>query len=881
MNEKLWEGRRRVENLQFWNFEIQREKMNSNSSKQQQIFEETIDGMRIALENNNNNSDSQRLLHLLKSFSTRFRDDAVVDTRDLNVLLNRVLCSTTPDVNSTFRDVVYMQKSRKLSFVETAFLNVRLNAEAVNVSLRTMRISEPRTLTEEHVDNVILAIKCILKTVVFPALDASRRGLLLVAQRKEDEEEKLEESASNLSKFEKFGSVDMLHVCHEMMRRLTGLISVVRLQDRQLLEASQIALSTLCVFGRKIASLQLVSLDTIEVIFYKYVKLREIIIQDILTSMAQFSMPGKSSCMYKITPSCGIQMSSAIILRLAHVSSPGGVETEDENDEPSSYLQNSKKKKKKKKMTTKKGKNNKKHTDEEERIVEPRSCAVPLFQSMLRFLITKCRSKDQFKMHARILEDFVKDVLEVLHRPEWYVSFFSSSSFSYHNSNNTFAHRPASLQALEIISEQLSQILTLKSSSSLSTPSSSLSTKKEYTGLINLSVKILGLVARRVYSDILLVQDDEENFGLQQDKDEKFNNEGRPDDDGEIVNCVCGNTNAPDSTYDFMLDCDQCHVWFHGKCVGIPTAEDLPDRYVCDRCLIREQVELELARMKARRVEDEMESSVGKRKKVHQKSHRPKKRSRRFETISSDDDDDDEEEQEETSVSPDLNLFVARQLLLNFITLQAQNGDRNAALSRQYLIVQWIRHDRERFENDDESGNERFHESSKVLLDQWNLPESQVHQIAALSRARSVLICREDSANRVLRTLSERLLHRILGSLMQTRISVRADAVKAVGMILDVDPDIMNRPVVKSSVEARLSDKSIKVREAVLDLVGKHIVARQSLASEYYEIIQGRLQDKGVSVRCYLVGTREHLSLSLCFPLLRKSSTHNSLSETF
>ena len=73
----------------------------------------------------------------------------------------------------------------------------------------------------------------------------------------------------------------------------------------------------------------------------------------------------------------------------------------------------------------------------------------------------------------------------------------------------------------------------------------------------------------------------------------------------------------------------------------------------------------------------------------------------------------------------------------------------------------------------------------------------------------------------------------------------------------------MNRPVVKSSVEARLSDKSIKVREAVLDLVGKHIVARQSLASEYYEIIQGRLQDKGVSVRCYLVGTREHLSLSL------------------
>ena len=84
---------------------------------------------------------------------------------------------------------------------------------------------------------------------------------------------------------------------------------------------------------------------------------------------------------------------------------------------------------------------------------------------------------------------------------------------------------------------------------------------------------------------------------------------------------------------------------------------------------------------------------------------------------------------------------------------------------------------------------------------------------------------------------------------MHSRISIRAEAVKAVATILAVDPDVMNRPIVKSSVEARLSDKSIKVREAVLGLVGKHILARQSLASGYYEIVRARLLDKGVSVR--------------------------------
>ena len=241
---------------------------------------------------------------------------------------------------------------------------------------------------------------------------------------------------------------------------------------------------------------------------------------------------------------------------------------------------------------------------------------------------------------------------------------------------------------------------------------------------------MLGLVARHIYSELLLVQDDEDNFGLQEEQN--LNDAGKPDDAGEIVHCVCGNTHPPDSTYDFMLDCDKCHVWFHGKCVGIMSEEDLPEQYICDRCLIKDQVKLELARMKARREETRITGSVKRKKNSSsRRGRRSQKRRRRYDTISSEEEEEDEdEEKEEEKASPELNSFVARQLLLNFITLQAQSGDRNAALSRQYLIVQWIRHDREKFGDTDMN---RFQESSQALLEQWNLPESQIHQIASLS----------------------------------------------------------------------------------------------------------------------------------------------------
>jgi hypothetical protein len=39
-----------------------------------------------------------------------------------------------------------------------------------------------------------------------------------------------------------------------------------------------------------------------------------------------------------------------------------------------------------------------------------------------------------------------------------------------------------------------------------------------------------------------------------------------------------------------MLDCDDCHRWFHGECVGIDPSTT-PAIWYCDQCLLRRQLQ--------------------------------------------------------------------------------------------------------------------------------------------------------------------------------------------------------------------------------------------------------------------------------------------------
>ena len=62
----------------------------------------------------------------------------------------------------------------------------------------------------------------------------------------------------------------------------------------------------------------------------------------------------------------------------------------------------------------------------------------------------------------------------------------------------------------------------------------------------------------------------------------------------EVNRCFCGR-----GTIDaFMVDCDRCHSWYHGSCIGI-TKDTVPDTWFCDDCTLQTAV-LEQAEVFAR-----------------------------------------------------------------------------------------------------------------------------------------------------------------------------------------------------------------------------------------------------------------------------------------
>ena len=54
--------------------------------------------------------------------------------------------------------------------------------------------------------------------------------------------------------------------------------------------------------------------------------------------------------------------------------------------------------------------------------------------------------------------------------------------------------------------------------------------------------------------------------------------------DRKEIHCIC---RKPDDG-DFMIQCDECDEWYHGKCVHVPPEEGMAmDKYICPLCKMK------------------------------------------------------------------------------------------------------------------------------------------------------------------------------------------------------------------------------------------------------------------------------------------------------
>ncbi|KAK8844801.1 hypothetical protein IAR55_006651 [Kwoniella newhampshirensis] len=105
------------------------------------------------------------------------------------------------------------------------------------------------------------------------------------------------------------------------------------------------------------------------------------------------------------------------------------------------------------------------------------------------------------------------------------------------------------------------------------------------------------------------------------------------------------------------------------------------------------------------------------------------------------------------------------------------------------------------------------------------------------------------SRGRSLQSAVDPILHAILGVLDNSAVGLRSKALRAVGTVVMVDPEVLGLHQIRQALEDRLSDGSPAVRDAAVELVGKYLVQKPKLAAEYYPHIAQRVLDPGLGVR--------------------------------
>lgn len=405
------------------------------------------------------------------------------------------------------------------------------------------------------------------------------------------------------------------------------------------------------------------------------------------------------------------------------------------------------------------------------------ACALAFMKSF----VAKCSTREEDNDYRQILTNFVEDLLMTINLPEW----------------------PASQVVLRVLSGIL--LKNVKKDS------------KESTVLKTFSIEILGNVTAKVKKEMALAQQWMEVLpGQTQDKDDS-------------VSCIC-NTRHDDGQ--FMLDCDECHKWFHGACVGV-IPENVPARWFCDTCLIR------------RKVRSRKNGDTGAAPSIDLSQ-------------ASLDMSVDEPNEDEKSVDMSIDtreaheIDVMRQMLLNYLG-ERTKMDPSVLFSRQFFISQWCHG-----ENDEDKVQD--------YKSQWEVDSKRSLEIAE----RNERLLSRDGVMKIVRFLSTKgslflsfdsMLNQILGLMNEPLTTFRSKGLKALTAVLEADANTLGDPRVEQAVKGRFWDNAISVRSAAVDLVGKYVLERPEFASQYYPMIAERILDKGVTVRKHVVTILRNMCL--------------------
>ncbi|KAI9101839.1 sister chromatid cohesion C-terminus-domain-containing protein [Phlyctochytrium arcticum] len=108
------------------------------------------------------------------------------------------------------------------------------------------------------------------------------------------------------------------------------------------------------------------------------------------------------------------------------------------------------------------------------------------------------------------------------------------------------------------------------------------------------------------------------------------------------------------------------------------------------------------------------------------------------------------------------------------------------------------------------------------------------------------------------------LMLRLLSAVDSDVVTIRTRAIKALQSVFVSDSTILGDTNIRKTIESRMMDSSITVRDAAVDLVGKFLTqAGKPLVREYFPMISARSLDVGINVRKRIVKIMREIWLLL------------------
>ncbi|XP_042499640.1 sister chromatid cohesion protein SCC2-like [Macadamia integrifolia] len=315
----------------------------------------------------------------------------------------------------------------------------------------------------------------------------------------------------------------------------------------------------------------------------------------------------------------------------------------------------------------------------------------------------------------------------------------------------------------------------------------------------SMSIDLLGTIAARLKRDAVLCHTDK--FWIVQElADGDGDDHVYPKDVCSV--CLDGRGGK------MAFVCHDCKRLFHTDCMGVTEHEVPTCGLYCQFCLCKKQLIVLQSYCKSQCMDDG--------KKNQHVSERTS----------------------ETS-EPITKLEIVQQMLLNYLQ-EASSAEDACLFARWFYLCLWYKDD----------------------------PKSQEKLIYYLSRLKSKAIVRDfgtlsslltrDSVKKISLALGQnnsfsrglnKILYLLLASLGESSPIIRAKALRAVSIIVEADPEVLCEKNVQLAVEGRFCDSAISVREAALELVGRHIASHPDVGLKYFEKVAERIKDTGVSVR--------------------------------